>query len=135
MLKARTWLLLALTLALTCGVAGAAEKAPKGAKAAQEWELIIPNGEIQKTTVQPAARINTLEGKTVVLRWNGKNNGDIFLDRLAVLLQQKYPNTKIVKSYTDSRLNTITGNQAQSKFVTDTILAMKPDLVIAAQAD
>lgn len=135
MLKARTWLLPALIVALMCGVAGAAEKAPKGASAPQEWELVIPNGEIQKTTVQPAPRINTLEGKNVVLRWNGKNNGDIFLDRLAVLLQQKYPTAKIVKSYTDSRLNTITGNQSQSMFVTNTIVAMKPDLVIAAQAD
>jgi hypothetical protein len=28
----------------------------------------------------------TLEGKTVVLRWNGKYNGDNFLNRIAELL-------------------------------------------------
>lgn len=110
------------------GIAGAAE-------AAQEWEFLVPTGEIQKSTVDPAPRISSLDGKTVVLRWNGKNNGNIFLDRLAVLLGQKYPKTKVVKSYTNSELNTITGSQAQSMFVTNAILAVKPDLVIAAQAD
>jgi ABC-type Fe3+-hydroxamate transport system substrate-binding protein len=126
----RNWLLLPVLAAFCCtaGIAGAAETV-------QEWEVIVPTGEIEKSVIEPAPRINSLEGKTVVLRWNGKNNGNLFLDRLAVLMEKNYPKTKVIKSYTDSNLNTITGSQAQSMFVTNAITAMKPDLVIAAQAD
>ena len=126
---ARKWLLLPVFAMLCCAsVAGAAETV-------QEWEIVVPAGEIEKASYDPAARISSLDGKTVVLRWNGKNNGDIFLDRFAVLMEKKYPKAKIIKSYTDFKLNTITGSQSQSMFVTNTITAMKPDLVIAAQAD
>jgi hypothetical protein len=102
----------------------------------QEWELINPMGEIEKTAVNPAPRIKNLDGKTVVLRWNGKNNGDIALDRLAVLLGKKYPAAKIVKSYAlDASINTITGNDEQSMRVTNFIKGLKPASVIAFQAD
>lgn len=128
-LKTCRRLLLALAAVLGfAGLAGAAEQV-------QEWELIIPNGVIEQAQIDPARRIAGLDGKTVVLRWNGKNNGNVFLDRVAELFAQKHPKTKVVKSYTDTRLNTITGSPAQSEFVTKSILAMKPDLVIAAQAD
>ncbi len=138
MLKARKWLLLALTVALMCGVgaAGAAEKAKKGQAAPQEWELIIPTGEIEKTSVDPAPRISSLDGKTVALRWNGKNNGDVAMNRLGELLQKKYPTVKIVKIYeTDPSTNIISASAQNSQRITDYIKTLKPDLVIGAQAD
>ncbi|MDR0826740.1 MAG: hypothetical protein LBN33_02525 [Desulfovibrio sp.] len=102
----------------------------------QEWEFIIPTGEIEKTSVDPAPRIKNLDGKTIALRWNGKNNGDVFLDHLAVLLHKKYPSAKIVKTYEmEKSLNTITGANDVSMKVTEFIKKQKPDLVIAAQAD
>lgn len=122
---------LLLVAAAVFGFAGMAEAAEQ----VQEWELVIPSGVIEQAQIDPAARITSLDGKTVVLRWNGKNNGNVFLDRVAVLFEQKHPKTKVIKSYTDTSLNTITGSQAQSEFVTKKILDMKPDLVIAAQAD
>ena len=127
----RNWLLLPVLAAFCCtaGIAGAAETA-------QEWELIVPTGEIEKSTVEPAPRINSLEGKTVLLRWNGKHNGNLFLDRLAALFAQKYPKTKIVKSYeVDKSINNISANAGNSELYTRSLLSMKPDLVIAAQAD
>ena len=51
--------------------------------------------------MEPAKRITALEGKTIALRWNGKNNGDLVLDRLAELLAKKYPTAKVVKTYRD----------------------------------
>ena len=101
----------------------------------QEWELVNPSGVIKVGQVEPARRI-TLEGKTIALRWNSKHNGNVVLDRIAELLAQKYPNTKVIKTYkTDPSLNTISGEVASSERITKALAAMKPDLVIAAQGD
>lgn len=74
--------------------------AAQAADQPQEWELINPTGEIRSP--EPAKRITALEGKTIALRWNGKNNGDLVLDRLAELLAKKYPTAKVVKTYRDT---------------------------------
>ncbi|MCL2669466.1 MAG: hypothetical protein FWE89_02160 [Syntrophaceae bacterium] len=106
------------------------------AEVPQEWELVIPTGVIERIVLDPAPRLTSLEGKTIVLRWNGKHNGNVFLDRLAVLLGQKYPTAKIVKSYeTDASLNVITGSDDRSNQIAGLLKNMKPDLVIASQAD
>ena len=111
------------------GAAGAAEQP-------QEWELVTPIGVIEQAQIDPAPRINTLEGKTIALRWNGKNNGDIFLDRLAELLTQKFPSAKVLKTYADDpSLNSITGNVGESRRVADVLKGLKPDIIIAAQCD
>ena len=101
----------------------------------QEWELINPTGEIEKVAVEPAKRITALEGKTIALRWNGKNNGNVVLDRLAELINKSYPSAKVVKTYTDKSLNTISGTPANSERIAKAVAAVKPDLVIASQGD
>ncbi len=122
--------LLALGSALLMG-------APYGAQAAEEveWELVNPSGAIKVAQIEPAARISSLEGKTVALRWNGKNNGDVVLDHLAELIVKKYPSVKIVKTYEDLSLNTISGTAGNSMRIAKAVAAVKPDLVIASQAD
>jgi hypothetical protein len=45
---------------------------------AQQWELINPSGVIEVTFFKPALRLSSLDGKTIVLRWNEKHNGDNF---------------------------------------------------------
>ncbi len=57
--------------------------------AAQEWELVNPEGVKLSEAVKLNPHPNTLEGKTVVLTWNHKPNGDIFLNRLAELLTRE----------------------------------------------
>jgi hypothetical protein len=42
----------------------------------QQWEFFI-QGVIKIAPIKLAPRISTLESKTVVLRWNGKDNGGI----------------------------------------------------------
>lgn len=102
----------------------------------QEWELINPSGIIKQAQVEPAKRITSLEGKTIALRWNGKNNGNVVLDRIAELMAQKYPNTKIIKTYeTDPSLNGISGAASESERVAKAVASVKPDLVIASQGD
>ena len=101
----------------------------------QEWELVNPAGVIKQAQVEPAKRITSLEGKTIALRWNGKNNGNVVLDRLAELLNQRYPSAKVVKTYTDTSLNTISGTPANSERIAKAVASVKPDLVIASQGD
>jgi uncharacterized protein YllA (UPF0747 family) len=80
---------------------------------------------------------STLEGKTVLLRWNGKHNGDKFLDRVAELLAQKVKGIKIIKSWevAPETVDPISGSQERSVELMKKLAAFKPDLVIGSQAD
>ncbi len=102
----------------------------------QEWELVTPAGVIEKAAIDPATRITSFEGKTVALRWNGKHNGNIVLDRVGELLLKKYPSVKLVKIYEkDATLSRISGTAAESQRFADVVASVKPDLVIASQCD
>lgn len=128
MLKLSQLIAMGAVLLLGAPMTQAAEKP-------QEWELINPSGVIKQAQIEPAKRITTLEGKTIALRWNGKNNGNVVLDRLAELLNQRYPSAKVVKTYTDTSLNTISGTPANSERIAKAMASVKPDLVIASQGD
>ena len=79
---------------------------------------------------------SSLEGKTVLLRWNGKYNGDRFLNRVGELITQQVKNVKIIKMWEmDKSTAAISKNAEVSEQVAASIAKLKPDLVIAAQAD
>jgi hypothetical protein len=103
---------------------------------AQQWEFLNPAGVVKVTPINLAQRIDKLEGKTVALKWNGKPNGNIFLDRIAELLKEKVPSAKIVKIY---ELEPTTVPQSATMDVADQkaklIVKYKPDIVIGAQCD
>ena len=102
----------------------------------QEWELVNPAGAFLKATISPATRINTLDGKTIALRWNSKHNGDVVLNHLAELLAKKYPTAKILKTYEmDPTLNKISASDAEAGRIAKVLVGMKPDIVIASQCD
>lgn len=102
----------------------------------QEWEVINPAGTIEIKTAKPAPRPTSLEGKTILLRWNFKHNGNHYLDRIAELLVEKVPSAKVVKIYEIDR-STInqSGSLEDSTRLARVIADFKPDLVISAQAD
>ncbi len=78
----------------------------------------------------------SLEVKTVVLRWNGKYNGDLYLNRVGELLTQQFKNVKIVKLWeTDKATADVSKNGAVSEQTAANIAKLQPALVIAAQAD
>lgn len=78
----------------------------------------------------------SLEGKTVLLRWNGKYNGDRFLIRIGELMTQQVKDVKIIKMWeVDKSTAAISKNVEVSEQVAVSIAKLKPDLVIAAQAD
>lgn len=102
----------------------------------QEWDLINPEGAVTIKPIELAARLDTLEGKTVALRWNGKPNGDLFLNRIGDLLTEKVKNVKIIKVWeTAHDTAVISSNPERSKGITATIVSLKPDIVIASSAD
>ena len=105
-------------------------------EAAQQWELVNPEGVAKINTMQLAPRITSLEGKTIVLRWNGKPNGDILLERIAELLKEKVKDVKVIKSYeTNPEINRITHNPDMGTEIAKKLGGMKPDIVIGAIAD
>lgn len=56
-----------------------------------ELEVANPVAESASVTITPAARLADLAGKTIGLYWNFKPGGNIGLDRVAVLLAERYP--------------------------------------------
>lgn len=78
----------------------------------------------------------SLEGKTVVLRWNGKPNGDKFLTRVGELLGEQVQDVKIVRMWEVDPSTAVSSDGAElSAEIVDKVAAQQPDLVIAAQCD
>jgi hypothetical protein len=100
------------------------------------WEVINPAGAIEIRTARPARRPGSLEGKTILLRWNFKHNGNHYLDRIAELIAEKVPSAKVIKIYEMDR-STInqSGSIEDSARLAKQIAALKPDLVIGAHGD
>jgi hypothetical protein len=102
----------------------------------QEWVLVKPEGVIEIKHVEPAPRLTTLEGKTIVLRWNDKHNGNNFLDRTAELLKEKIPSAKVIKLYEiDKTTIKISGSNLEAARIAKIIKDLNADIVIAAQSD
>ena len=102
----------------------------------QEWELINPEGIVKIDPIKINPHPSTLEGKTVVLRWNGKPNGDNFFNRVAGLLTERVKNIKIIKMWElDPSTAVRSPSQEVSKEIASKIAKLKPDLVIGCQAD
>ncbi len=102
----------------------------------QEWEFLNPAGTVAITPVKPAPRLSTLEGKTIVLRWNGKHNGDNYLNRIAERLAEKVPSAKVIKVYeVDKSTVKFSSSNQEAVRIAKVIKDLKADIVIGAQAD
>jgi hypothetical protein len=107
--------------------------------------FLIPLPNVKAATDQQPPKVGpvklnphpvNLEGKTVLLRWNGKYNGDKFLDRLAELLTQKVKKITVIKLWeADSTTAAISKTAEISEEIASKVANLHPDLVIAAQAD
>jgi len=103
----------------------------------QEWELINPEGIIKIEPMKLNPHPSRLEGKTIMLRSNGKHNGDKFLIRVGELLKDKVKDIKIIYSWevAPETVDPITGSYERSKRFAQKLGSFKPNLVIASQAD
>ncbi len=119
-------------------VTPAVEKAAEAPAAAtqQEWTLLNPEGVVIVEPLVTNAHPETLEGKTVVLKWSGKPNGDIFLDRIAELLVKDVKDVKVIKSWeVNPALKGWSAAKGKSVTLAKAIAELEPDLVIGAQGD
>lgn len=99
---------------------------------AQQWILMNPVADTEARHFSMSDRASSLDGRTVGLFWNGKPNGDIFLNEVARHLEARFARVKIVSMW-EARPETRTfyGNSADSlKF-----MAQNADLVIGTSAD
>ncbi len=103
----------------------------------QKWDLLNPEGVIKIDPMKINSHPSTLKGKTVMLRWNGKHNGDKFLERVEELLKEKIMDVRVIKSWevAPETVDPITGSQERSQDFAARIAAFKPDIVIGAQSD
>lgn len=118
------WVISSTTIALT-------------KEAVQKWELMNPEGVIRIEPMKINPHPSTLKGKTVMLRWNGKHNGDNFLNRVSELLTERVKDIRIIKSWelAPETVDPISGSQERSMELMKKLAAFKPDLVIGSQAD
>ena len=101
-----------------------------------KWELINPEGTVQVEAVSANPHPESLAGKTVLLRWNGKHNGDLFLDRIGELLQENIKDVKIVKAWEAvPETRGSTSNANLSKELAKKLADLKPDISLGAQGD
>jgi hypothetical protein len=100
--------------------------------AGQKWLLVNPEGAVVVQPVEIAPRIASLEGKTVLLRANGKHNSQMFLDRVAELLTEQVKGVNVIKMY-----EAIPGSASYPMKAEHfaAALELKPDIMIASQAD
>ena len=100
----------------------------------QETNVYCPTGvTIAKKYLDIAPRVDTLEGKRIGLLWNGKPNGDVFLNRVAELLEKNYKDIEIIKFW-----EVDPGGTALVTKYSDELLdriADSIDIVIASSAD
>ena len=103
----------------------------------QKWVVLNPEGVVKINAMKVNPHPPTLKGKTVMLRWNGKHNGNHFLDRVGELLVEKVGDVKVIKSWevAPETVDPITGSEERSREFARAIGKFKPDLVIGAQSD
>jgi hypothetical protein len=90
----------------------------------------------QTRSMRTPFRPSSLEGKTVLLRWNGKYNGDKFLSCLAEMMMKQVKKVKIIKLWeADPSTAVISRKMEASQEISSKIAKFKPDMVIAAQGD
>lgn len=105
------------------------------AEAAREWTLVNPEGATRVESMQLNTHPTSLEGKTVGLVWNSKENGDNLLNTIAEELEKTVKDVKVVKIFEEIPESQGYGPNIFTQEVISKIQALKPDLVIAAQAD
>lgn len=123
----RSLLLVLLAISLVGVAISACGKAP-------EEEVPTVAGPVEAVTLNPHPA--SLEGKTVVLRWNGKPNGDKVLTRVGELLTEQAQGVRVIKMWEVDPSTAVSSDSAEvSEQVVEKIAAQKPDLVIASQCD
>ena len=106
----------------------------------ERWQIINPGGmpgrKVPADAEKTERRLDRLEGKTVLLRWNGKHNGDLFLGRIGELMAERVKDVRIVKAWeVFPETGVITSNADRSRGFAEKLAGLNPDLSIGANGD
>jgi len=101
-----------------------------------KWKLVNPEALVQIEADQVNPHPQDLSGKTVVLYWNGKPNGDLFLNRIGELLVQRVNNIRVTKAWEVRPSTKQTDPTAEaSRATAEELAGLNPDLIIGAPGD
>lgn len=101
-----------------------------------KWELVNPEGAVLVEAGQLNPHPADLTGKAVVLRWDCKQNGDVFLTRIGELFTERVKDLKVIKGWEAAPdTNRSSNNPDTSKKFAQQLAELKPDIVIGAQGD
>jgi hypothetical protein len=96
------------------------------------WTLLNPVADAEVEQFNPAHRVPDLNGKTIGLFWNGKPNGDVFLNRLAERLTAGFDALTVVRMWdVEPETRTALGNSMDNLKT----MAQKADLILGASGD
>jgi len=98
----------------------------------QDFTLLSPVADVQVEQFEIADRFPDLNGKTIGLFWNGKPNGDIFLDEVGNKLKARFTVSRIVKLW---KIRQETRTQYGNSMDNLKSMAQNADLIIGASAD
>ena len=100
------------------------------------FKLVNPEGTVQLKPSAVKPHCQTLENKTVLLHWNSKHNGDVFLNKIAELLIENVEGVKIIRGWeVVPETAKVSSNPSGSKKTARKLADFKPDIVIASQGD
>ena len=99
------------------------------------WELVNPEGVVRIEQKKVTPHPNDLTGKTLLLHWNGKHNGDIFLNRIGELFNEKVKDLKIKNGWEVFPDTQQSQSQEKRKIIAQKLASLKPDIVIGSTAD
>ncbi len=122
-----------LVLTITAFVVALVSSSANGDETRQSKK---PGVDVQQGIIKLAPRLTTLERKVVVLRWNGRPKGNIFLNRIAELLTSHVKEVNVIKAYeVKPETSNVSNTIEECRKIAGEIVVLKPDIVIAAQAD
>ncbi|OGA02215.1 MAG: hypothetical protein A3H35_14595 [Betaproteobacteria bacterium RIFCSPLOWO2_02_FULL_62_17] len=98
----------------------------------QEWSVVNPVADVDIEKHGGATRLDDFSGKRIGLWWNGKPNGDIFLDELAHQLASRHPEMIPVRMWEIDAATTTAYGVPSDKLER---MAQSADLLIGALAD
>jgi hypothetical protein len=98
----------------------------------QKWTVMNPVGDVEIENLGGASRLDDFSGKRIGLWWNGKPNGDIFLDELARQLESRFSGMAAVRMWEIDAATTTAYGVPRDKLER---MARSADLVIGALAD
>ncbi len=112
------------------------EKGMGNSKSQTKWNLVNPEPLVRFEGRQVNTHPRDLSGKRVVLFWNGKPNGDLFLNRIGELLLEKVSGVQVIKAWERRPATKQTDpNPEASEVTAGTLAELQPDIVIGAPGD